>query len=261
MFADSDAYERFMGRWSRQLAPAFIRFAQVEDGDRVLDLGCGTGALSYALARVGPSVRVTGVDASSEYVRHADTHKPDDRIQFAIADARALEFSDDSFDRTLSMLVLTFIPDAVEAVREMMRVTRAGGTVAAAVWDYGGGMEMLRAFWDEAVAHDPSIAARDERNLPLCRPGELGAFWRSAGLRQVEEQPLAIDLRFASFDDYWTPFLGHQGPAGAYVAAITDGQRAALAARLQDRLIGSPRQQPITLRARAWAVRGIVPPR
>jgi hypothetical protein len=137
-------------------------------------------------------------------------------------------------------------------------VTRPGGVIAAAVWDYGDGMEMLRVFWDEAVALDPAVAGRDERHMPLCRPGELTALWRANGLARVEEQPLVIELAFESFDDYWRPFLGGQGPAGAYAASLPDDRRAALESRLRKRLLAGRPDGPLALQARAWAVKGVV---
>jgi SAM-dependent methyltransferase len=260
-FAESDAYERFMGRWSRRLAPQLVKFASVADRDALLDIGSGTGALAFALAAAAPSGRVTGVDRSSAYVRFAQSQASSDRVRFVVGDAQALEFPAAAFDKTLSLLVMNFIPDAPKALREMIRVTRPGGVVAAAVWDYGEGMQMLRVFWDEAVALDPAIAARDERNMPLCKRGELAALWRAQGLERVDEQPIAIDLDFVSFDDYWRPFLGGQGPAGAYTGSLPEPRRAALEARLRSRLLGGRRDGPITLQARAWAVKGVVPPR
>lgn len=261
IFAESDAYERFMGRWSRRLAPLLVKFASVDEGDSVLDVGSGTGALALALAEAIPSVRVTGVDPSSAYVRYAQARTPGDRVRFSVGDAQALEIPDASVDKTLSLLVMNFIPDSVKALREMIRVTRPGGVVAAAVWDYGEGMEMLRVFWDEAVALDSTIAARDERNMPLCRQGELAALWRANGLQRVEELPIIIELSFASFDDYWRPFLGGQGPAGAYAASLSEPRRAALDARLRGRLLGTRQDGPFKLRGRAWAVKGVVPAR
>jgi SAM-dependent methyltransferase len=261
IFAESDAYERFMGRWSRQLAPQLVSFASVADGDALLDIGSGTGALAFALAASAPSGHVTGVDPSSAYVRFAQSRASTDRVRFVVGDAQALEFRDATFDKTLSLLVMNFIPNPAQALREMVRVTRPGGVVAAAVWDYGDGMQMLRVFWDEAVALDPAIAARDERNMPLCKGGELAALWRAHGLEHVGERPLAIDLDFASFDDYWRPFLGGQGPAGAYTASLPEPRRAALEARLRGRLLGGRPDGRITLQARAWAVKGVVPAR
>lgn len=257
-FAESAAYERFMGRWSRQMAPLLVIFAGVRDGDAVLDIGSGTGSLSFAVAQATPSARVTGVDPAAPYVKYAQSQAPGDRIRFVVGDAQQLDLPDASFDRVLSLFVINFIPDRAKALREMIRVTRSGGVVAAAVWDYGGDMQMLRAFWDEAVAQNPSIATRDERHMPLCKPGELAAFWRAHGLTDVEERPLTIDLSFASFDDYWQPFLGGQGPAGAYAVSLPPADRDALRARLRQRLLGSGPDRAITTRARAWAVRGVV---
>jgi SAM-dependent methyltransferase len=247
MFSESDGYERFMGRWSRRLAPLFVTFAGVTEGDHVLDVGSGTGALSAAAADV-ESVQVTGIEPSPAYVRYAQEHAD---ARFQVGDALALPFPDDAFDRTLSMLVLNFVPDAPAALQQMIRVTRPGGVVAAAVWDYGDGMQMLRTFWDAAVALDPGAAPRDERNMPLCTRGALAELWHTHGLRDVDEQPLSIDLAFASFDEYWQPFLAGQGPAGVYVSTLSESARRALESRLRADV-------DLTLRARAWAVRGVV---
>lgn len=253
MFFDSDAYERLMGRWSRRLAPLLIDFAGVGAGQAVLDVGSGTGALSYAVAAAVPTVRVTGIDPVPQYVRYAQDHAGSDRIRFELADARALPFPDATFDRVLSLLVLNFVPDPDRAMDEMTRVARPGGVVAAAVWDYGASMEMLRVFWDEAVALDPD--APDERRMPLSRRGELAALWRAHRLQSVEETRLGIEMTFTSFEDYWQGFLGGQGPAGAYTATLMDAQRAALRSRLQNRL---PAGGGFTLRSCAWAARGVV---
>src|SRR4029453_740302 len=173
IFSGSDAYTFFMGRWSRRLAPLLVTFASVGEGDHVLDVGSGTGALASAVAEAVPSARVTGVDPSSAYVQYAQAHTSSDRVQFTVGDAQALQLPNARFHRTLSMLAFNFIPDPARALREMIRVTRDGGVVAAAVWDYGDGMEMLRVFWDEAVALNRAIASRDEGNIPLARQGEL----------------------------------------------------------------------------------------
>lgn len=258
LFSAGDAYERFMGRWSRRLAPLLVRFAGVRDGDTVLDGGSGTGALSAALAAAAPSSRITGIDPSAAYVGFAQMRPPGALVRFEVGDAQQLRFADDTFDRAVSLLVLNFIPDRAKAVNEMARVTRPGGTVAAAVWDYGDGMQMLRAFWDEAIALRPDIDERDERHMPLSRRGELAALWRQLGLQDVVAEPLTVETRFASFDDYWSPFLEKQGPAGACVAALATDERERLRDRLRRRLLGEETDRPIVLGARAWAVRGTV---
>jgi SAM-dependent methyltransferase len=248
MFSVSDGYERFMGRWSRRLAPLFVTFAGVTGGDHVLDVGSGTGALSAAAAAI-ESVQVTGIEPAAAYVHYAQEHLDG---HFEVGNAMALPFADDSFDRTLAMLVLNFVPDPAAALQQMIRVTRPGGVVAAAVWDYGEGMQMLRMFWDAAVALDPAAAPRDERHMPLCTRGALGGLWRAHSLSDVDEQPLNIDMPFASFDDYWQPFLGGQGPAGVYVSSLAESARRALESRLRTRL------DDLKLCARAWAVCGVV---
>jgi SAM-dependent methyltransferase len=258
MFSASDAYERFMGRWSRQLAEPFLAFAGVSDAETVLDVGSGTGSLSAAILTRTTSTRVVGIDPAREYVAAAARRVGGSRAVFEVGDAQRLRYADGSFDRALSLLVVNFIPDRSAAVREMVRVTRSGGVVAAAVWDYGGRMEMLRVFWDEAVALDPAVEPRDERHMPLSRAGELAAFWTMHGLQQVEEAPVEIPMAFASFDDYWRPFLEGQGPAGAYAAGLAEAPRAALEARLRQRLLKGTNDGPITLTARAWAVKGVV---
>ncbi len=259
MFSESDAYDRFMGRWSRRLAGPFLDFSRVRDGDAILDVGCGTGSLSFAAVDRVPAGTVTGIDLSPAYVSRAKAAAAGGRAVFEVGDAQALRFADATFDKTLSLLVLNFVPQPAKALREMIRVTRPGGIVAAAVWDYGDGMEMLRIFWDEAVAFDPAIAGRDERHMPLCRKGQLAALWREHRLSDVDEQPLTVSLSFTSFDDYWLPFLAGQGPAGSYAASLSPQRADALRERLRKHLLGGSPDRPFALQARVWAVRGTVP--
>jgi SAM-dependent methyltransferase len=223
------------------------------------DVGSGTGALTAAVAAVAPSSRVIGIDPAAPYVAFAQARHPRVLIRFEVGDGQQLRFFDGSFDRTLSLLVLNFIPDRSKALDEMIRVTRPGGIVASAVWDYGHGMEILRAFWDEAVALNPAADAGDERHMPLSRRGELEALWRAHRLRDVSEEALTIRTRFSSFDDYWSPFLEKQGPAGDYVAGLVASEREQLRLRWRRRLLGEGPDRPIVLDARAWAVRGTVP--
>jgi SAM-dependent methyltransferase len=258
MFSKANAYERFMGRWSRLLAPDMVRFAEIRDGDAVLDVGSGTGALALAIRAQNASGRVVGVDAAQDYVSLAAQGCDDPGVRFELGDAQDLRHSTGAFDKTVSSLVLNFVPDPGRALKEMSRVTKRGGLVAAAVWDYGEGMQMLRVFWDEVNSLAPGATLLDEARMPLCKQGELGDAWRREGLGNVVEAPLTVSLRFMSFDDYWAPFLLGQGPAGAYVASLSSELRLELEQRLRGRLLGTEADRPIELAARAWAVKGIV---
>jgi SAM-dependent methyltransferase len=170
-----------------------------------------------------------------------------------------LEFAAAEFDCSLSLLVFNFIPDPAKALAELRRVTRPGGCVAAAVWDYGGRMQMLRVFWDAAVALDPKAEKLDERHMPLCRSGELSRLWEQGGLERVEEQPLTVQMRFASWADYWDPFLLGQGPAGVYAKRLSSDALARLAGEVKQRLRLAAEDVRFTIEGRVWAVRGAAP--
>lgn len=257
VFTEASGYEQFMGRWSRKLAPLFWRFAHVRDGARVLDIGSGTGVLAFAIAAATRRSEVVGIDPSRTYVDFAASRTGNARVQFQTGDAQKLTFANGAFDASVSLLVINFIPDARKALAEMRRVSKPGGVVAAAVWDYPEGMRMLRVFWNAAVALDPAAARWDEKNMPFCRRGELGHLWREAGLREVRETELRITLEFRSFDDYWAPFLQGQGPAGSYAAGLSEEKRSALRNRLRKELLGSRPDGAFRMKARAWAVRGV----
>ena len=213
------AYERTMGRWSRRLAPGFARFAGVLAGERVLDVGCGTGSLIRTLAGLGLG-EIQGIDASAVYVAALAEALPG--ISVRVGDANALPFPDGGFDRALCQLVLQFVPEPEGALAEMRRVVRPGGTVAAAVWATAGGMPHQRLFWDTAAMLDP--AADRLRAATMSRRGtsrgELGAMFAAAGLAGAEEGAETIWMEFADFDDYWGPMLGGEGTLGKYVAGL-----------------------------------------
>lgn len=260
MFGDAEAYERFMGRWSRLVAPLLIQFADLADKGHVLDAGSGTGSLAFAIAERKPGARVLGIDPSKEYVAYANSRNPfPDRAGFEVGDAQQLHFADGRFDAGLSLLVFNFIPDPRKALLEMRRVTKAGGRLSAAVWDYGTGMRMLRVFWDAAVSIDAKAEKRDEKHMPLCRAGELSALWSQGGLKNVRERPIDIDMQFKSFADYWDAFLLRQGPAGAYVGRLDRDKLQGLRSEVKRRLALSDEDAAFVLPARVWAVRGDVP--
>jgi len=241
------------------MASLLIELAGVQEDERVLDVGCGTGSLTRTLLENRERVNVVGVDAATPFVEYMRTTLASPRVTIEQADAQALPFEADDFDRSLSLLVLNFVPDARQAAKEMSRVTRPGGVVASAVWDYGGDMEMLRLLWDTAVELDPAAERRHERNMPLCRPGELADLWSGCGLEGVEETGLVSTLEYRSFDDYWRPFLSGVGPSGEYVSGLPAERQTALQDRLRDQLLAGRSDGPFTLQARAWAVRGSVP--
>lgn len=260
MFGNAEAYERFMGRWSRLVSPLLVDFANLPDRGRVLDVGSGTGSLAIAIAERKPNVRVLGIDPSKEYVAYAASKNPfADRAAFEVGDAQKLSHPDASFDAAVSLLVFNFIPDPKKALSEVRRVTKPGGTISAAVWDYSAGMRMLRIFWDAAVAIDPAAEKRDEKHMPLCRSGELSRLWKNGGLQGVHEQSLDIKTEFPSFIDYWESFLLGQGPAGAYATSLDRAKQQALRGEVKRRLALSAEDRPFTLPARVWAVRGTAP--
>lgn len=260
MFADAGAYERFMGRWSRLVAPLLVDFTHLPDTGRALDVGSGTGSLGFAIAERKDRLQVVGIDPSQQYVAYANSrNRFPDRVSFQVGDAQQLSFPDAAFETALSLLVFNFVPDPEKALREVRRVTKGGGRISAAVWDYGDGMRMLRVFWDAVVSLDRGAEKLDEKHMPLCRDGELSRLWTRAGLQDVREQPLDITMRFQSFADFWDAFRFAQGPAGVYVRALQPDPLRTLRDAVRRRLPISADDQPFSLPARVWAVRGTVP--
>lgn len=256
---NGDAYERIMGRWSRRLAPLLIRFGGLTDGDRVLDVGCGTANLSLALPEQANVAAVSGIDQADVYVAYARSRTSDPRFSFQQADARALPFPDASFDRAFSMLVLQFIPDADRAVAEMRRVVRPGGSVTAAVWDLFGGTPHLRLMWDTAAMLDPSATQPRSLFRYLSAPDELATLWRRLGLHDVEQTSLTIRMDFASFEDYWQPFTTGEGGTGEFMASLTDAMRESLREHVRHGYLSNRPDGPRSFTATAWACRGTVP--
>ena len=258
MFANALGYEDMMGRWSARLAPLFVRFARIGDGGRVLDVGCGTGSLVKVLAAASSRFEIVGIDPAQPFIDYARTQFSEPRVTFDRGNALDLPYATGSFDNTLSLLVLMFIPEPEKAAQEMRRVTRPGGTVAACTWDRDG-LQMSSVFWQEAVALDPEAETRSESPRHLKQSGQLSALWHATGLQHVQETVLEISMGFRFFDDYWQPYLKGVSPPGVYVASLSPHQRETLRNALWKRFLGDRPDGPFSLQAKALAVRGTVP--
>jgi len=246
-----DVYDRYMGRYSSELAPRLVGFAGVEPGMRAVDVGCGPGALTEALAERLGAERVAAADPSEPLLAACAERVPGADVR--VASAEELPWPEGAFDVALSQLVVNFMRDAGVGVAEMRRVVRPGGVVASCTWDYADGMRMLRIFWDAALALDPG-APDEGRTMRFQSERELREVWEGAGLAEVETGSLEVETTYAHFDDYWEPFTFGAGPGGAYCASLDEERRAALREECRRRL-GDP-EGPFTLIARAWAVRG-----
>jgi SAM-dependent methyltransferase len=259
--ASGDGYEITMGRWSRRLAEPFLDFSGWGDGETVLDAGCGTGNLAFALARRAKDVHIEGIDFSPQYIEYAARQNHSPAITFKVGDICSLPFADASFDRVLSQLVLHFVPDTKRAVSELRRVARPGATVAAAVWDARGGLVAHRIFIDAAAALDQKGQEFRARSFtrPMTRPGELSAAWRTAGLVDIRETALAIRMEFASFDDYWTPYLGKEGPGAQYMGQLNSDEKDRLREAVRAAYVDGEPDGPRSYAAVAWAVKGTAP--
>ena len=258
LWGAGDAYERYMGRWSRKVAPLFTDWIGAPPGADWIDVGCGTGVLTATvLNRCEPS-HVVGIDSSAAFLQAAQDGVADSRASFRQGDAQAIPEGDASFHMAASGLVLNFVPDKNAAVREMARVVKPGGAVALYVWDYAGHMQVMRTFFDAASELDPGAREFDDGvKAPVCRPGPLSELFRSAGLLDVEVRAIDIPTAFDSFDDYWTPFLGGTGSAPKYCMLLGEEARERLRETVRRRLPTGPDGE-ILLAARAWAVKGRV---
>jgi SAM-dependent methyltransferase len=259
--SDGDGYELQMGRWSRRLAPLLVGFAGISGAVRVLDVGCGTGNLSFCLAKNSEILAVRGLDISSAYIEYAKRQNSDARLDFEAGDACALPFPDASFDHALSMLTLQFIPQANLAVREMRRVTRPGGTVAAATWDTRGGLISYRMIFDAAAILDQNGNERRASTYtrPMSRPGELAQAWRDAGLMDVVQDMATIRMDFACFADFWAPAEGQDGPVAAYVGTLGMEAKAKLQDVVRLAYLDGESDGLRSYAATAWVVKGNVP--
>lgn len=255
-WAAGNLYEPYVGRWSRLVAREFLQWLAMPAQLDWLDVGCGTGALTEAILEQARPRSVVGIDPSTGFVDHARAHVRDQKATFEVADAQSLTVGSARFDAAVSGLVLNFVPKPSLAVQEMARAVRPGGVVAAYVWDYAGKMELMRYFWDAAVALNRDALELDEgRRFPLCQPDAMVALFAGSGLRDVQARTIDVPTVFRDFDDYWTPFLGGQGPAPGYAMSLDEERRGALRDRLRSTLPVSS-DGSIPLIARAWAVCG-----
>jgi SAM-dependent methyltransferase len=254
VWAAGDLYEPYVGRWSRVVAKEFLGWLDMPRGARWLDVGCGTGALTQTILRDCAPRSVHGVDSSAGFLESA--RQRTSGASFEVGDAQALPAKDAEFDAAVSGLVLNFVPKPERAAGEMRRAVRPGGTVGAYVWDYAGKMELMRYFWDAAVELDAAARPLHEGiRFPLCNEKALEKLFREGGLRDVEVRAIDASTPFRDFDDYWTPFLGGQGPAPGYCMSLDEVRRAALRDRIRSKLPCRP-DGSIHLVARAWAVKG-----
>jgi SAM-dependent methyltransferase len=254
-------YEQLMGRWSQKLAPVFIDFAGIADGEKILDVGCGTGSLTFALARAADLGEIAAIDYSPVFVEETIRRNRDPRIKVRQADACALPFADGAFDRALALLVLHFVPEAGKAVAEMRRVVRPGGVVAAAVWDHLGGMPGMRMMIDAAAALSESGRQLRSRYCfqPMMQPGEMKRTFVEQGLAGVTETELLIRMDYENFEDYWAPIAAGEGPLGKYAAALDAAERARLEGAVRDAYEAGRPDGPRSFANVAWACRGAAP--
>jgi SAM-dependent methyltransferase len=259
----ADRYDQYMGRWSRRLAPLFLDFAGVADGERIIDVGCGTGSLTLLIPGRANVSTIEAIDYEQQFVDALRQRNTDPRISARQGDACAIPFGDDQFDRALCMLVLHFVPTPERAVAEMLRVVRPGGIVAATVWDTFGGMPSQRMFWDTIAAIEPSALGRRSASLvrPMTFPGEMARAFRAAGLERITEATLTIRMGFANFDDYWVPLINGQGTLAAYLSTLPDGVPERVQNSVRQAYLSGQPDGPRSFASVAWAVKGTVPSR
>lgn len=255
-WGEAGPYEQYVGRWSRLVATEFVLWLCTKPNSSWGEIGCGTGALTETVMRLGKPRSIHAFDKSEGFVGFAASQITDPRVRFEVADATALPMADSSCDAAVSGLVLNFVGRPASMVSEMARVTRLGGRVAAYVWNYADGMQMMRRFWDAAVRICGAAEVPDEASrFPVCAPEPLRSLWTEAGLTDVEIRAIEVPTRFSSFDDYWQPFLGGQGAAPTWLAGLSEEKRDAIRSSLYKELAVNP-DGGISLIASAWAIKG-----
>ena len=256
VWASGDSYEPYIGRWSRLVAQEFIPWITVPERSQWLEVGSGTGALTQTILNMANPKKIKGVDRSKDYVEFVRSQVNDSRVVFEVGNAQALPAESNTFDAVVSGLVMNFVPQPDQMVAEMARVVRDGGVAALYVWDYAGRMQMLRHFWNAAAALDPAARDLDEGwRFSICNPTSLKYLFQHANLSQVEIRHIDIWAEFKDFEDYWSPFLGGQGPAPGYVMSLDERRRAQLRERIYNSLPFAL-DGTIPLVMRAWAIKG-----
>ena len=259
MFEVAEAYEQLLGRWSRQLAPLFLEFVGVRDGEKVLDVGCGTGSLSATLAKVTGAAKIVGIDPSKGFIEYARTQISDPRVTFEVGDAENLPYPSDCFDRAMDLLVVGFLPDPGKAAGEKRRVTKSGGVVATATWDLSSANELNGCLWAAAMAIDPTVKRPAAKVGSYNSAESLSDLLKSSGVIDVDATGLTMPCQFASFDKLWERYLTGEGPSGAFVVGLSEDRREALKQRMRQDVLHGDADGPFSLQAKAWAVKGIVP--
>lgn len=254
----NEAYEAYMGRWSRLVGDQFLEWLDLPDGLRWLDMGCGTGALSQTILKQCAPSGVIGIDPSDDYIAYANSSTYSGVASFQVGDAQALPFDDESFDVVVSALAINFVPDKTRAASEMVRVVRRGGTAALYVWDLAGSMNMMRHFWKVATTVDPeAVRQNNARGSEITRPEALTDLFNDAGLQEIETRPINIMTSYQKFDDYWLPIINNTQAVGRYCQSLPEMQLTEIRNRLSDAL-PTENDGTIAFAGRAWAIRGNV---
>jgi len=258
--SDGAAYQRFLGRWTDRLAEPLLDFAAFPANGDLLDVGCGTGSLTLAMARRWPGRRIVGIDLAEPYVAYARARVAEPSPIFEVGGAGRLAYRDGLFAGAAAQLVLNFVPDPLGALRDMRRVTRRGGVLVGAVWDFRGGLIFQRLFWDTAAGIDPAAGAARDRLFAgaLALPDGLTELFATAGLARIERVSLTIRMDYADFDDYWQPLLGGQGPVGSYAAQLPGELRRRVEEAVRSAYLSGAQDGPRSMTATAWAVRALV---
>ena len=258
--SDGAAYEGFIGRWRRRVADRIVEIVEPTACGALLDVGCGTGSMTAALLAAHPGRRIVGVDVAEPYLAYARARSECASAEFLRQDGMALDLPDEGFGGAYALIALNFMSDPLKAAREMARVTKPGGTLEAAAWDFRGGLVYQRILWDTAAGIDPVAAATRDRIFgnALAKPEGMRDLWQAAGLRRIERHSVTVRMDFADWGDYWTPLLAGQGPVGSYVAGLDPEMRERVATAVRAAFLSGDVDGPRSLTATSWVVTGVV---